>query len=82
MCAIFIQPRYLAFTLFAFGILMILNIYNMYFIKTNVASKDARKQEKLSQKKVKKMIEDYKKKEKRRLAYAKAMDKIKRKKKF
>lgn len=79
MCAIFIQYRYLAFTLFAFGILMLLNIYNMYFIKTNVASKDARKQEKLSQKKVKKMIEEYKKKEKRRLAYAKAMEKIKRK---
>lgn len=61
---------------------MLLNIYNMYFIKTSVASKDARKQEKLSQKKVKKMIEDYKKKEKRRLAYAKAMEKIKRKQKF
>lgn len=75
------QPRYLGFTLFAFGVLMILNIYNLYYIKTNVASRDARKQEKLSQKKVKKMIEDYKKKEKRRAAYAKAMEKYQRKKK-
>ena len=60
--------------------LVILNIYNLYYIKTNVASKDARKQERLSQKKVKKLIEDYKKREKRRAAYAKAMDKYKRKK--
>lgn len=48
MCAIFRQPRYLAFTLVAFGVLCLLNIYNMYYIKTNVASRDARKQERLS----------------------------------
>jgi hypothetical protein len=81
MCAIFLQEQYLYLTLFSFGVLMILNIYNMYYIKNNVASRDARKQEKLSQKKVKKMIEDYKKKEKRRAAYAKAMEKYQRKKK-
>jgi hypothetical protein len=48
MCTIFRQPRYLGFTLFAFGVLVVLNIYNLYYIKTNVASRDARKQEKLS----------------------------------
>jgi len=80
MAAIFQQPRYLAFTLFAFAVLVALNVYNMYFIKTNVASRDARKQERLSQKKVKKLIEDYKKKEKRKMAYAKAMERYQKKK--
>lgn len=80
MCAIFQQPRYLAFTLFAFGVLVLLNIYNMYYIKTNVASRDARKQEKLSQKKVKRLIDEYKRKKKRSEAYAKAMERYQRKK--
>ena len=80
MCAIFLYPRYLAFTLVSFGVLIMLNIYNLYYIKTSVASSDARAQERLSQKKVKKLIEDYKKAEKRRAAYAKAMDKYRKKK--
>jgi hypothetical protein len=80
MCAIFVQPRYLAFTLFAFGVLVILNIYNMYYIKTNVASRDATKMERLSHKKVKRLIDEYKRKDKRRQQYAKAMERYRRKK--
>jgi uncharacterized membrane protein len=80
MCAIFEQPRYLALTLLAFGVLVVLNIYNMYYIKTNVSSRDARKQEKLSQKKVQVLRDKFKHSEKRRAAYDKVLEKYQRQK--
>lgn len=47
MCIIFAAPKYLIFTIIAFCVLMCLNVFNMYYIKTYVASKDARKEERL-----------------------------------
>ena len=75
MCIIFDAPRYLAFTLGAFGIQILLNIYNWYYIKNSVSASDAMKKEKLSQKKVKQLSEEFRKKQKRKEAYDRMMNK-------
>ena len=69
----FETPKYKYFTIVAIVILFLLNIYNFFYVKYSVASKDAKKRERLSQKKVKELADEYKKKLKRAAEYEKAM---------
>ena len=55
--------------------MVLLNVYNAYYIKYYVVDPNAIKETKLSVKKVKKLEEMYKKSMKRKAAYAAAMAK-------
>lgn len=57
--------KYSAFALLALVVSYILNIYNNWYVKNKVQSSDAKKVEKLKQKKVKEIIDDCSKKAKR-----------------
>ena len=51
LCLFYLEWKYFVFCLVAFFILMIINLANFCYIKTNVIPKDAEKWVKLSQKK-------------------------------
>jgi hypothetical protein len=53
--------KYTGFLVLALIVTIALNIYNWLYIKNKVLDENAMKEDKLSQKKVKKMLEEYKK---------------------
>lgn len=53
--------KYTAFCVLAAIVTIILNVYNWWYIKNKVLDENAQKEDKLSQKKVKTMLEDFKK---------------------
>ena len=53
--------KYTAFCVLALVVSIVLNVYNWWYIKNKVINEEAMKQDKLSQKKIKKLLDDFKK---------------------
>jgi mannitol-specific phosphotransferase system IIBC component len=68
--------KYTAFLVLAFVVTIVVNIYNWWYIKNKVLDENAQKEDKLSQKKVKVLLEEFKKQLARKEKYLKNKKKM------
>jgi hypothetical protein len=68
--------KYTAFLVLAFVVTIVVNVYNWWYIKNKVLDENAQKEDKLSQKKVKVLLEEFKKQLARKEKYLKNKKKM------